>query len=61
MPHEYHVQTSDGQSFTVTTDQHHDDHTDKGFRDHLLDVIKQAVAQIASGVFIHHYTYRGRK
>ena len=60
MAHLYEVSTSSG-TFDVTTDQHHDDHSDAVFREHLIQAILNAAANLAGGVILHHYTYRGRR
>lgn len=56
----YGVQTSSGKNFDVTTNKHHDDHDDKTFRDHLLDVIKGTASQVIGEVVVR-YTFKGRK
>jgi hypothetical protein len=56
----YHVELSDGQSYTVTTEHHHDDHDAATFRRHLLDVIKSSVAGVVSGTIVH-FLHKGRK
>lgn len=60
MKHHYEVSTSDG-TFNVHTDNHHDDHNDAWFRQHLVQAILNGVANVASGIILHHYTYKGRK
>lgn len=58
MVHHYEVSTSDG-TYNVTTDQHHDDHSDAVFRQHLTQAILNAAANLVGGIVLHHYTYRG--
>lgn len=58
--HVYEVSTSDG-TFNVNTDQHHDNHSDAAFRQHLMQAILNAAANLAGGIVLHHYTYKGRR
>jgi hypothetical protein len=58
--HVYHVETSDGQTYTVTTTEHHDDHDENVFLRHLAQVISRTASQVAAGMILR-YIYRGRK
>lgn len=40
----YEVRLKDGSVYHVTTPHHHDDHDEKTFKDHLLDIIKSTIA-----------------
>lgn len=60
MSHEYDVHLSDGSSYNVKTPNHHDDHDTNTFASHLLDIIKSIVGNVASGVLVHRFTYKGR-
>jgi hypothetical protein len=55
----YHVTLSNGESYTVTTEEHHDDHTDTSFARHLLDVIKSAIGGVISGTVVR-FMHKGR-
>ncbi len=59
MANRYEAEHSDGQTYDVTTHRHHDDHGDKEFKDHLLDVIKSTCAGVFSG-YIVRFTHKGR-
>ncbi len=56
----YQVTLSDGSKYDVTTDKHHDDHSEPTFRQHLLDVIKNAISGIVSGVVVG-FVHKSRK
>ncbi|MCI5095118.1 MAG: hypothetical protein MRY77_02260 [Rhodobacteraceae bacterium] len=43
---QYAVTLKDGRVFTVNTPNHHANHSDAEFKDHLLDVLKQTVAGV---------------
>jgi hypothetical protein len=60
MANQYEVRLSDGQAYNVTTDQHHANHSDSAFKQHLLDVIKQSAAGIITGVVVG-YVHKGRR
>lgn len=60
MAHFYEVRTSDG-NFNVSTDNHHDNHSDEWFRQHLIQAILDTARDVASGIILHHYTYKGRR
>lgn len=56
----YHVTLSSGETFTVTTEEHHDDHSDQSFARHLLDIIKSSIGGVIS-VTVVHFLHKGRK
>jgi hypothetical protein len=60
MAHAYEVHTSDGQSYDVTVQEHHDDHPNDAFKKHLLDVIKGSVSGVISASVIR-FAYKGRR
>lgn len=60
MKHHYEVSTNDG-TYNVRTDNHHDNHDDAWFRQHLIQAILNAAANVAGGIVLHHYTYKGRR
>lgn len=60
MSHEYDVQLSDGKKYSVKTQHHHEDHDTNTFANHLLDVIKNILGTVASGVIVHRFTYKGK-
>lgn len=43
---QYAVTLRDGRTYTVNTPNHHADHGEQEFKDHLLDVLKQTVAGV---------------
>jgi hypothetical protein len=55
----YDVTLRDGRRFEVTTPHHHDDHDDATWRRHLVDILKNTVAGLASAA-IAAYVFRGR-
>lgn len=60
MAYLYDVHFNNGQAFTVTTDQHHDQHSEDAFRRHLLDVITQATGRVVGEVIVR-VIFKGRK
>ena len=60
MAHLYEVATNQG-THNVTTPHHHEEHDEKTFTQHLIDVIKQSSSQIISGLVVHRITYKGRR
>ncbi len=60
MANQYEVSLSDGRSYTVTTDRHHDNHDDNSFRRHLLDIVKQSVSGVVSQTVVR-FIFRGRR
>ena len=52
MANVYEVTLSDGKVYTVTTKEHHSDHTQNSWLNHLVDVLKTIVANVAT----HHIT-----
>lgn len=60
MAHVYHVELNNGDSYTITTDKHHEEYPPNVFLGHLLDVIKRTGAQVAA-IAITRYMYRGRR
>ncbi|TWB34337.1 hypothetical protein [Nitrospirillum pindoramense] len=58
MENVYDVTLSTGESYTVTTEKHHDDHTDEGFKRHLREAIKTVAANVIGGIIIHEYHLR---
>jgi hypothetical protein len=60
MSHIYEVHTSDG-TYNVTTDNHHDNHDDAWFREHLAQAILNIAVNVVGGVILHHYRYKGRR
>lgn len=59
MANVYHVTMSNGESYTVSTEEHHDDHSDASFARHLLDVIKSAISGVISGSVVR-FLHKGR-
>jgi hypothetical protein len=60
MAHLYDVQTSNG-GFDVTVAQHHEHMTKADFERILTQAIINIGPSIASGLILHHYTYKGPK
>lgn len=59
MTNQYDVSLNNGDSYTVNTPKHHDDHTDDVFKAHLLDVIKQTTATVGAAL-ITRYVFKQR-
>lgn len=55
----YSVTLNDGQTYTVKTPKHHTQHSEAEFEEHLLDVIKQTIANVVGGVIIK-IIFKGR-
>jgi hypothetical protein len=60
MAHQYDVELSDGQSYTVTTEEHHEDHHENVFSNHLFGIIEKAAPLVLSAVIVR-WIYRGKK
>lgn len=60
MAHVYEVHTSDGGVHHVETNHHHEQHDERTFASHLLDVVKGAAGGFLSATIVR-YTYRGRR
>lgn len=60
MAYVYDATGNDGKTYTVNTAKHHDDHDDKTFRAHLLDVIKGTISGVVAS-HITHYRFKGRR
>jgi len=58
MANTYDVSASDGKNYTVTTSEHHSDHTDDSFKKHLRDAIITGVTNVATGIIVHEYHLR---
>lgn len=54
MAYVYEVKHSNGRTYDVTTNHHHEDHPEDAFTKHLLDVIKGAAGGVVSGYIIHY-------
>ena len=63
MTNKYQVHSSHG-IHDVTTDQHHDDHTDSSFKTHLGRILDGAVAGtvggVVSSVIVHRFIFKGK-
>jgi hypothetical protein len=51
--HLYEVKHSNGQTYNVTTDKHHDNHHESDFKDHLVKIIERTVSGVAIGYVLH--------
>lgn len=60
MANQYTVTMSDGKKFDVTTSEHHDDHSDASFKNHLWAVITGSISGMISGTVIH-FVFKGRR
>lgn len=60
MAHQYHVELSNGKSYTVTTTEHHENHTREVFLKHLADIISRTASGVASAMIVR-YLYKGSK
>jgi hypothetical protein len=58
--HVYDVQTDQG-GFKVTIEKHHTHMSVADFERALTQAILNALPAVASGVILHHYTYKGPK
>lgn len=56
----YEVHHTNGQTYEVPTDRHHDDHSDYDFKKHLLTILEGIVSGVATG-HIMHYRFKGRR
>lgn len=64
MAHEYEAHGHDGKIYDVTTSEHHSNHTDETFKQHLGRVIDGALGGTASGIataLIVRYVFKGKK
>ncbi len=60
MANVYDAKHSNGQTYTVTTNHHHDDHTAENFKKLLGDIVKQSAGGVVSGTILH-FVFKGRK
>ena len=64
MANVYEVKTSGGQSYTVTTVEHHDNHPTERFKKILGDILKQSTGSAIGGTIsgtIVYFAFKGRK
>jgi hypothetical protein len=64
MANRYEAHAHNGKVYDVTTDQHHDDHSDDSFRKHLGRIVDDAIGGTAGGVatvIITRFAFKGRK
>ncbi len=59
MANVYEADHSNGQKYTVRTDRHHDDYSDRDFKEHLHNVIQGTVSTVAGGLVLR-YIFKGR-
>ena len=60
MAHVYQVTMNDGARYDVTTERHHDQVPEATFRQHLLQIIRDSVPNIISGVVVG-FVLKGHK
>lgn len=60
MAYLYAVKHSNGHTYEVPTDKHHDNHHDGDFKDILLSIIERSASGIISG-YVLHFTLKGRR
>ncbi len=60
MTNVYSVKHSNGQSYDVETDAHHQNHPEQTFKDHQMSALTSLSASLASG-YILHFTLKGRR
>ncbi len=53
MANKYHVTLSNGDSYTVTTEEHHDDHGLEAFKKHLFDAITSVTGGLVTAYVLH--------
>jgi hypothetical protein len=47
------VKLSNGQSYTVTTEEHHDNHSEERFKRILGDILKNSTSTVIGGTILH--------
>ncbi|HEY1612084.1 MAG TPA: hypothetical protein VGF97_00145 [Rhizomicrobium sp.] len=60
MANQYEAHLTTGEKYNVTTDDHHDDHTDDRFKNLLLGIIQSSAGGVISGT-VMHFVFKGRK
>ncbi len=60
MSNVYEAKHSNGQTYTVTTDHHHGDHSAENFKKILGDVVKQSAGGVVSGTILH-FVFKGKR
>ena len=64
MANKYEAHTHDGAVYDVTTEKHHGDHTEEGFKQHLGRIIdgtiSGAAGGIVGGVILKKFIFKGR-
>ncbi len=63
MTNKYQAHTKHGQAYDVTTDHHHDDHTEDNFKGILAKIIQGAATGTASGiaqVVVTQFIFKGK-
>jgi len=64
MANKYEAHTHDGKVYDVTTDHHHDDHTEDTFKTHLGRIIDGTIAGTAGGiiggVILRKFVFKGK-
>lgn len=53
MANVYEVKLSNGQSYTVTTEEHHDNHSEERFKRILGDILKSSTSTVIGGTILH--------
>ena len=64
MANVYEVKTSSGQTFTVTTEEHHDRHGIERFKSILGDILKNSTSSAIGGTIsgtVVYFVLKGRK
>lgn len=56
----YEVKLSNGETRTVTVEEHHDRHSVERFKTILTDVLKQSAGGVVSGTILH-FVFKGRR
>jgi hypothetical protein len=59
MPNSYEAAHSNGQNYTVTTDRHHGDYSDRDFKEHLHGVIQGTFSTVIGGAVLR-YIFKGK-
>jgi len=64
MANKYQAETTGGQTYDVTTDEHHADHTESGFKAHLGRIIDGAIGGtiggISTAVIVRKFIFKGK-
>ncbi|MBI1262770.1 MAG: hypothetical protein GC184_13710 [Rhizobiales bacterium] len=60
MANVYEVRHSNGQTYDVTTDRHHDDHHEDDFKAILLNIVERSAGTAIGGVVLH-FILKGRR